>query len=122
MSYLEELLEGVKVEFKAIDEIFHTKNGYTPSKRKKEFWTNGTIPWYRMEDIRENGQILSDALQKVSESAVKGGKLFPANSIIVATSATIGIHALITEPFLCNQRFTCLSLKKEFVDKFEIKF
>ena len=57
-----------------------------------------------MEDIRENGRILASATQMVSRNAVKGG-LFPANSIIVATSATIGEHALITVPSLANQRF-----------------
>ncbi len=111
-----------EVEWKRLGEIFNLKNGYTPSKRNKEFWTNGTIPWFRMDDIRTNGRILNNALQLVTESAVKGGKLFPANSIIIATSATIGEHALITTPYLSNQRFTNLSLKKEYQDKFDIKF
>ena len=37
-------------------------------------------------------------------------------------SATIGEHALITIPFLANQRFTVLSLKPEYIDKFNIYF
>ena len=76
-----------------LSELFNTKNGYTPSKSKPEFWANGTIPWFRMEDIRENGRILSKATQYVSKDAIKGSP-FPENSIIVATSATIGEHAL----------------------------
>ncbi|MEX4490697.1 restriction endonuclease subunit S [Haemophilus influenzae] len=118
----EEELGKVGFEWRTIDEVFHLKNGYTPSKSIKKYWENGTIPWFRMEDIRENGRILNTSLQKVSESAVKGGRLFPANSIIVATSATIGEHALITIPFLANQRFTVLSLKPEYIDKFNIYF
>ncbi|MCB1605311.1 MAG: restriction endonuclease subunit S, partial [Xanthomonadales bacterium] len=90
VSFMEKLLDRVEVEWKAVSEVFHLKNGYTPSKSKKEYWEDGTVPWFRMDDIRENGQILDDSLQKVSESSVKGGKLFPANSIIIATSATIG--------------------------------
>ena len=121
-TFLEKLLDGAEVEWKTLDEVFHLKNGYTPSKGIKEYWENGSIPWFRMEDIRENGRVLNTALQKVSESAVKGGKLFPANSIIIATSATIGEHALITIPFLANQRFTVLSLKPEYIDKFNIYF
>ena len=121
-TFLEKLLDGAEVEWKTLDEIFYLKNGYTPSKGVKEYWENGSIPWFRMEDIRENGRILNAALQKVSESAVKGGKLFSANSIIIATSATIGEHALITIPFLANQRFTVLSLKPEYIDKFNIYF
>ena len=115
MSYLEKLLDGAGVEWKTVSELFDLKNGYTPSKSKKEFWEGGTIPWFRMDDIRQNGQILDESLQKISESAVKGGKLYSANSIIIATSATIGEHALITVPHLANQRFTVLSLKKEYI-------
>jgi hypothetical protein len=48
-----------------------------------------------MEDIRQNGRILSDSIQHITFKAVKG-RLFPTNSIIIATTATIGEHALIT--------------------------
>lgn len=123
-SALEKLIgelcpEGV--EYRMLSELFKTKNGYTPSKGKKEFWENGTIPWFRMDDIRQNGGILSRALQNVTEKAVKG-ELFPENSLIVATTATIGEHALITVPSLANQQFTCLSLKEEYKNQFVIKF
>ncbi|ENX51419.1 MULTISPECIES: restriction endonuclease subunit S [Acinetobacter] len=121
-DFMQKLLDGAQVEWKAVSEIFHLKNGYTPSTSKKEFWENGSVPWFRMDDIRENGQILGDSLQKISESAVKGGKLFPANSIIISTSATIGEHALITVPYLANQRFTNLSLKDSYVKVFDMKF
>lgn len=92
MNKLDKLIEEFcpdGVEYKELSELFHTRNGYTPSKGNKEFWENGSVPWFRMEDIRENGNILSKAIQYVSEKAVKG-KLFPENSIIVATSATVG--------------------------------
>ncbi|MCT8764474.1 restriction endonuclease subunit S [Glaesserella parasuis] len=120
--FIEKLLNGREVEWFALEDIFDLKNGYTPSKSNKDYWENGTIPWFRMEDIRENGQILSSALQKVSVHAIKGGKLFPANSIIIATSATIGEHALITVPYLANQRFTNISLKKNFTNRVDSKF
>ena len=90
-----------------LGQIFNTKNGYTPTKTNLDNWRNGTLPWFRMEDIRENGGILSDSIQHITESEVKG-EPFPANSIIIATSATIGYHALVTQEFLANQRFTCL--------------
>ena len=98
------------------------KNGYTPSKAKPEYWTNGTIPWFRMEDIRMNGRILSDSIQHITPEAVKGGRLFPANSIIVATTATIGEHALIIADSLANQQFTNLSIRKSLIDELDMKF
>ena len=104
-----------------LSDLFDTRNGYTPSKNNPEFWEKGTIPWFRLEDIRENGRILDDAVQKVSSKAVKGS-VFPANSIIVSTSATIGEHALLTCESLANQRFTYLMLKDEYKDICDIKF
>ena len=113
------LLNNIK--WLELKELFDTKNGYTPSKSNKEYWKNGTISWYRMEDIRENGRILSDSIQHVNAKGIKG-KIFPKNSIIISTSATIGEHALITEDFLCNQRFTCLMIKDKYKDKYDVKF
>ena len=124
MSRLSEMIKELcpdGVEYKKLKEIFDTKNGYTPSKSNESYWENGTIPWFRMEDIRENGHILSDSIQYVNLNAIKG-ELFPANSIIVATSATVGEHALITVPSLANQRFTYLMLKHEYANAFDIKF
>ena len=124
MSRLDELIQERcpdGVEYKTLSEVFDTRNGYTPSKKEKNFWENGTIPWFRMEDIRENGGILDKATQYVSQEAVKGSP-FPANSIIVATSATIGEHALITVPSIANQRFTYLMIKEQYKDDYDPKF
>lgn len=101
---------------------FETRNGYTPAKSDPTNWTNGTVPWFRMEDIRENGRVLDSALQTIPEKAVKGGRYFPANSLIFATSATIGEHALITVPFMANQRFTAIWPKQDYADRFDMKF
>jgi len=121
--YREELLSfGDDVEFRALGEVFNIKNGYTPSKSKQEYWDGGTIPWFRMDDIRANGRVLENSLQQITGSAVKGGKLFSANSILVATSATIGEHALITVPHLANQRFSSLSLNAEHLERLNMKF
>jgi type I restriction enzyme S subunit len=110
------------VESRELQDLFVTRNGYTPSKSDSSLWSNGTVPWFRMEDLRENGGVLDKAFQYIPDLAVKGGRLFPANSILIATSATIGEHALITVPHLSNQRFTSLALKPKYADRFEMKF
>ena len=121
-NFLEKLLDNQPVEWKKLGEVFITRNGYTPSKSNPEYWEGGTIPWYRMEDIRENGRILSDALQHITPKGVKGNGLFKANSIILATTATIGEHALITTDALCNQQLTNFEIKEDFKDKLLSKF
>lgn len=93
-----------------LSELFDFGNGYTPSKADPAFWTNGTIPWFRVEDIRINGHVLNNAIQKITPLAVKG-ELFPKNSFIISTSATIGEYAYVTIPYLANQRFVCLIKK-----------
>ena len=110
-----------EVEIKKLSDIFDTRNGYTPSTSNKEYWATNDIPWFRVEDIRANGRILNDSIQHVSYSAIKG-KVFPANSIIISTSATIGEHALITCESIANQRFTYLMLKDQYKDKYNIKY
>lgn len=116
-----ELTRSKAIKWLSIQDLFNLRNGYTPSKSKSEYWTNGTIPWFRMEDIRENGHILNDSIQHITPIAVKG-KLFPANSIILATSASIGEHALITVDSLANQRFTYLTVKNEYSNQLNMKY
>ena len=113
-------LKGFSGEWKdkTIDEIFLLRNGYTPSKAVDAFWTNGTIPWFRMEDIRDKGGLLKDAYQNITAEAVKGGGLFEANSIILSTTATIGVHAMLIADSLANQQFTNLSIRKSLADKY----
>ncbi|WQW48542.1 restriction endonuclease subunit S [Helicobacter pylori] len=125
MNKIERLLHTLApkgVGFKTLEEVFEIKNGYTPSKNNPEFWKNGTIPWFRMEDIRENGRILKDSIQHITPKALKGKKLFPKNSIIISTTATIGEHALLIVDSLANQRFTFLSKKANCDLALDMKF
>jgi type I restriction enzyme S subunit len=121
--YRDQLLsfEDGEVEWKTVGEVFDLKNGYTPSKANADYWSNGEVPWFRMEDIRTNGRILRSAIQKVSASAVKG-KLIPPNSLIMSTTATLGEHALIEVPFLTNQQITSFTLSKDYDKKVNVKF
>lgn len=123
--YRNQLLTFDKVggaRFERLKDVFEMRNGYTPSKNNSSFWDNGIIPWFRMEDIRENGRLLSDSIQHIAPSAIKGKGLFKANSIILATSATIGEHALISVEHLSNQRFTNIFPKKDYLEIIDMKF
>lgn len=110
------------VEWKKLGEVFELRNGYTPSRNNHAFWDGGTIPWYRMEDIRKNGRILSDSIQHITPAAIKGKGLFKKDSFILATTATIGEHALLIADSLANQRFTNLQIRKSLKDSLLTKF
>ena len=117
-----DLEEKEGVEMKTLGDTCVIKNGYTPSTKNAGFWENGTIPWFTLEDIRKNGRILTDAIKHITPLGVKSGGLFPGNSIIVSTTATIGEYALTKTDFLCNQQITCLSIKDNFKDQLSPKF
>ena len=110
------------VSWLTLGEVFETRNGYTPSKANAAFWENGTIPWFRMEDIRANGGVLKDSIQHITPQAIKGKGLFMAGSIIMATTATIGEHALILSNALANQQFTNFRVRNSMEDKLLTKF
>ena len=125
MSRIDELIEALcpeGVPFYRLDELFDVRGGFTPSKSEAKFWSNGSIPWFRMEDIRDGGRVLNSAAQMVSSAAAKSGGAFEADSIIISTSATIGEHAIVTVPFLANQRFSVLTRKREFRDAVDPKY
>ncbi len=89
--------------------FFDFRNGYTPSKANNSFWTNGTIPWFRMEDIRKSGRFLDKAIQYITPSALNNGGTFEAGSYILAIcTASIGEHAMLIADSLANQRFANL--------------
>lgn len=75
MSKIDELLKNEKVEWKKIKEVFEIRNGYTPSKRNEEFWEGGTIPWFRTDDLREQGKMVKGSKQHITEKAIKGKEL-----------------------------------------------
>lgn len=116
--------KGFEGEWKtpSIGDVFELRNGYTPSKIVKEFWEGGTIPWFRMEDIRMNGGFLKDSLQHITPLTVKGAGLFEKRSIILATTATIGVHAMLIADSLANQQFTNFKVRKSLSDEYIDEF
>lgn len=73
--------------------------------KPKEF--GGNIPWTRIEDIK--GKYLNGSLsgQFVSEETIKqmNLKIIPKDSLIVSSSATFGVAAIITQDLITNQTF-----------------
>ena len=111
-----------EVEWKTLGEVFEMRNGYTPSKAHSEFWEGGIIPWFRMEDIRKNGRRLSDSILHITDKGLKGKGLFDKGTFILATTATIGEHALLIVDSLANQRFTNLKIRKSLINSLLVDF
>ncbi len=122
--YRDELLtfSDDEVQWVPLGNLFIIRNGYTPSKSNNLYWESGEIPWFRIDDIRLNGRRLESALQSVAHAALKDSGPFPAGSILLSTSATVGEFAYITVPHLANQRFISLQLSQDFSSKVADEF
>lgn len=55
---------------------------------------------------------MEDSIQHITPKAVKNNGLFEKDSIIMATTATIGVHAQLIADSLANQQFTNFSIRK----------
>ncbi len=103
--------------------VFEFRNGYTPSKINPSFWSNGTIPWFRMEDIRKSGRKLERAIQYITPAALNNGGTFDAGSFIMAIcTASIGEHAMLIADSQANQRFANLKIRKSLSARFDSQF
>jgi len=85
--------------------------------KPKEF--GGIVPWTRIEDIE--GKYLNGTLsgQYVTEETIKkmNLKIIPKDSLIVSSSATFGVVAIVTQDLITNQTFIGLVPKdKNIID------
>ena len=124
MTKLEKLIEELcpnGVEYKTIPELFNTRNGYTPSKSKKEYWENGTIPWLSSGEVNKKHISFTDNfITKIGYDSCST-KMIPANTVVMALAGqgkTRGTVA-ITEIELCtNQSLASIVTNETVDDKF----
>lgn len=102
-------------------------SGGTPSRKRDEFWTNGTIPWLKTGELRD--RLIFDAEERITELGLTGSsaKLFPPDTVLMAmygdgkTITSLGIIkneiatnqaccAMIADPAKCNYRFLYYAL------------
>lgn len=78
----------------SISELGKWSGGKTPSMERKEFWTNGTIPWISSKDMKE--PTLSDTEDHISEQAVSEASMtiYPKHCIAIVTRSGILKHTL----------------------------
>jgi len=104
------------VELGEVCDIF---NGSTPSRSNKEYWISGLIPWFTIEDIREQGRIIKNTKQKITKKALEetSVKLLPPQSVLLCCTASIGEYAITDIELTTNQQFNGLVIKKDYKAK-----
>lgn len=98
-------------ELKKLGEVCEVRGGATPLRSNELFWENGDIPWFTIDDIRDQGRIISSTKQKVTAFALKKLTLYPKNTVLLCCTASVGEYAITTIPLTSNQQFNGLTIK-----------
>jgi type I restriction enzyme S subunit len=91
-------------EVKRLGDLYDTTSGGTPSRKKMEYYDNGTIQWIKSKEL--DNTFIIDTEEKITEVALakSSAKRFPARSVLIAMyGATVGEIAINSEISTCNQ-------------------
>lgn len=92
------------MRYVSLPEIAEMGSGGTPSRKKKEYYTNGTIPWLKSGEL--NNSIVTKAEEFITEKALEesSAKIAPKGSLLVAMyGATAGKVGLLDFNSSMNQ-------------------
>ena len=88
-------------------------NGGTPSRSKAQFWTGGTIPWFKTGEFSDG--FLLQPNEFITKEALEGSsvKVLPKDAVLMAIYAapTVGRLGVLTEPATFNQACTGMVAK-----------
>ena len=98
-------------EIKKLGEVCEIQGGSTPKRTESLYWEGGTYPWFTIEDIREQGRIITDTKQKVTKVAWDKLRVFPKDTVLLCCTASIGEYAITHIPLTSNQQFNGLMIK-----------
>lgn len=97
-------------EVKKLDDIAEISSGGTPSRNKKEYWENGTIPWVKIKDIKAN--FIKDTEEYITEIGLKNSsaKIFSKGTILYSIFATLGEVAILDIEATTNQAIAGINI------------
>jgi type I restriction enzyme M protein len=103
---------------------FNILNGSTPSKMDEKYWKDGNIPWFTIDDIRKQGQLIKNTFNYVTKKGLDETslKLIPKFSTLLCCTASVGEVAFNEIELTTNQQFNAIVVKEEFKDQINPKF
>lgn len=101
------------MKYKKLGDICNIKSGGTPSRRKKEYWDSGTIPWVKIGDIK--GKYISNTSEFITEQGLNesSAKLFKKGTLLYTIFATLGEVAILDIDATTNQAIVGISHTNE---------
>ena len=104
------------IEKRLIDISKNISSGITPLRSNDEFWTDGTIPWLKTEQLGE--KYIFDTNEYITEKALQEAnvKIFPENTLSIAMygeGKTRGNVSILKRPMATNQACCNIELDEE---------
>ncbi len=92
-------------------------SGSTPSRIKTSYWTGGTIPWLKTQELNDGNIYHSE--EKITKVGIENSsvKLFPINTVLMAMyGATVGKLGILKIEATTNQAFCAMIVDKNIAD------
>lgn len=102
---------GCNTPTQKISKVCYVRGGSTPTRTNKEFWDNGTVPWFTIEDIYEQGRYIYDTKQHITELATNKCFVYPIDTVLICCTASIGEYAMTKKEMASNQQFNGMMIK-----------
>ena len=111
-------------EWVKLSDVCDIINGFTPLKSNPDFWENGSIPWFTIEDVHIQGRRIYKTTQYISEKALgkDSTRILPPNTVLLCCTASVGEYAITEIPLTTNQQFNGLVIKEYYQKYYSPEF
>ena len=95
---------GLDLTYKISDVVNFSGSGGTPSRKNKEYYEKGTIPWLKTKELNDSKIFTTE--EKITEEGYKNSsaKRFPVNTVTIAMyGATVGKLGILKQEMATNQ-------------------
>lgn len=102
-QFIEQILWDENIPKVKLGDLFEIASGGTPSRRKNEFWDNGTIPWVKISDMKT--MYLTETEEAITEEGLKksSAKRLSSGTFLISIFATLGEVSILDIEATTNQ-------------------
>jgi len=100
-----------------LGEICSVRAGGTPDRKNPAYWENGTIPWIKIQDIKE--KYVTETSEYITEEGLKNSSAFlmETDTILYTIFATIGKAGILKFKACCNQAIVGIKPNEDIISK-----
>ena len=101
------------MEYKKLGDICDIASGGTPLRSKLEYWSDGTIPWLKITNIKE--KYISKANEYITQSGLdnSSAKMFSKGTVLYTIFATLGEVGILDFEASTNQAIAGIKVKDD---------